>query len=105
MKTATAILVVAVSMLAGCVGIPKPDWNPGYTRPAPQTEKEAKETCKLPSKWGWSKEHKKWVCAYTPPVIYYGPVHYYGPPFPHVPVYPPALCCYNGYGPVRRDGK
>lgn len=95
MRIATAFLVAAVFLLTGCVGIPKPDWNPGNTPPAPQTGE--RQTCPLPAQWGWSKKYKQWVCA---PMYYLPPYSiYYGPSFPHIPVYPPVIgpCCLGGY--------
>ena len=83
MKT---VAVVLTALLVGCVSIPKPDWNPGDTPPAPQ--KGERETCPLPAQWGWNAKYKQWVCApvsacYWP--TYYG---YYGTP---------ATYFYGGY--------
>ena len=77
------IAVAFAVLLTSCVSIPKPDWNPGDTPPAPQTKGE-RQTCPLPAQWGWDAKYKQWVCApvsacYWP--TYYG--YYYGPPAPY----------------------
>ncbi len=72
----------AVVILASCISIPKPDWQPGNTAPAPQTAE--RPTCPLPAQWAWNNTYSQWVCVVPPPVVYpypvYGPV-WYGPPF------------------------
>ena len=67
-------------LLASCVSIPKPDWNPGTTAPAPQAAAE-RPTCTLPAQWAWNDTYKQWICVVPPPCYscYYGPV-WYGPP-------------------------
>ena len=69
MRTLLFVLLFLV-VLAGCVAIPKPDWNPGGVQPAPQTGERA--TCPLPAQWTWNKEYSKWICVATP--VYYGPM-------------------------------
>ena len=78
MRNLLVALFVLVA-LAGCLSIPKPDWNPGTTAPAPQTATE-RPTCPLPAQWDWNYTYKQWVCVVPPPIVYYGPTYYYGPP-------------------------
>ena len=83
------LVLLCLVVLAGCVSIPKPDWNPGDTPLAPQKGERA--MCPLPAQWGWNAKHKQWVCAPMPvpacyygscfPAVYYGPPAYYGPAF------------------------
>lgn len=74
------VALFIVIILVGCVGIQKPDWNPGTTKTASQTVEKA--TCPLSAEWVWNKEHAQWVCVVSPP-RYYGPMYYpyYGPYF------------------------
>lgn len=95
MKTLISALLIALStLIVGCAGIPKPDWNPGSTQPAAQTS----ATCPLSGQWTWNAEHKQWICV---PVraTYYGYGPYYAPGYPvygpGYPVYGPVI-----YGPV-----
>ncbi len=89
MKTLISALLISLGLLvAGCAGIPKPDWNPGSTQPAAQTS----ATCPLSGQWVWNAEYKQWICT---PVraTYYGPGYpVYGPGYP---IYGPII-----YGPV-----
>lgn len=93
MKT-NFVVSALVAVLAGCVSIPKPDWNPGDTPPEPQ--KGERQTCPLPAEWGWNAKYKQWVCAVAP--AYYGSMYstyypvYYGP----VRLWPGYYPCYGG---------
>lgn len=92
MKNLVLVFVLFFSVLAGCVSIQKPDWNPGDTPPEPQ--KGERQMCPLPAQWGWNAKYKQWICAPMPtcygscfPSVYYGPPAYYGPS-----VYPWGYC-------------
>lgn len=88
MKT-NVVIFALVAVLAGCISIPKPDWNPGGTPPAPQTGERA--TCPLPAQWVWNVKYSQWICVATPAYyettyFYYGPVH----------LWPGYYPCYRG---------
>ncbi len=73
------IAVAFVLLTTGCVSIPKPDWNPGGTKPK-QYEEGKRPECRLPAQWGWIEKHEQWICApvsacywptyYSPTVVY-----------------------------------
>ncbi len=88
----SALLISIVVLVAGCAGIPKPDWKPGSTQPAAQTS----ATCPLSGQWTWNTEYKQWICMPVRTTYYgYGPYYepaYYGPGYP---VYGPVI-----YGPM-----
>lgn len=104
----SALIALALSFVAGCAGIEKPDFNPGNTPPKVYVGERPK--CPLLAEWAWSAEFKDWICVKRP--IYYGQP-YYGPAYIYPPqvyvapivVYPPPIyytpCCYG----IRRDGK
>ena len=82
METRFFVLLVSV-FLAGCISIPKPDWNPGGTKPK-QYEEGKRPMCPLPAQWVWIDKEKQWLCVAVPSYYsygyYYGPsLHYYGP--------------------------
>lgn len=88
------VIFALVAVLAGCVSIPKPDWNPGNTAPAPQTGERA--TCPLPAQWVWNAKYSQWVCVATPAycgAMYYSPHVYYGPVHPWPGYYYYGGCC------------
>ena len=82
-KLAFSVLFATAVLFAGCISIPKPDWQPGTTAPAPIVG--VRPTCTLPAQWAWNNIYSQWVCVVPPPVyyypapVYYGPV-WYGPP-------------------------
>ena len=88
------ILLLAIG-IAGCAGIPKPDWNPGSTKPEVQTGD--RPTCDLSSRWVWSIKMKDWVCVPLYLLPPFDPM--LGPVYPRT-VYPlGTLCCpYDWWG-------
>jgi|SRR3989344_4711761 len=89
MRNLLVALFVLVA-LAGCLSIPKPDWNPGTTAPAPQTAAE-RPTCTLPAQWVWVENHKNWLCMAVPSYVYEPPVYYW----------PTIIYCPVRYGPPQ----
>ena len=67
-KLAFSVLFATAVLFAGCISIPKPDWQPGTTAPAPIVG--VRPTCTLPAQWAWNNIYSQWVCVVPPPVYY-----------------------------------